>query len=172
MKTPARVTATILFAAGILVAGYLANRQQYPAVSSDSGVSPDQRVQQTQAVKEKKVKDLVCGVDVDPKSLSTFKTQYKGATYYFCSKMCKESFEANPEKYIPKTTVKKAEKVKDLVCGMDIDPKAPGTVKSVYKGKTYYFCSKFCKKSFDANPEDYIHEGMAPKGKQETGTGK
>jgi YHS domain-containing protein len=124
------------------------------------------------AEKAKTVKDLVCGMDVDPKSPGTLKTQYKGETYYFCSKMCKESFEANPEKYIPKTTPKKPEKVKDLVCGMDIDPRAPGAVKSVYNGKTYHFCSTLCKKSFDANPEDYVHEGMAPPDKHGTGTGK
>ena len=42
--------------------------------------------------------------------------------------------------------------VKDPVCGMDVDPaKAAG--KSDYKGKTYYFCSDYCKKQFDANPE-------------------
>ena len=31
--------------------------------------------------------------------------------------------------------------------------KAP---KSVYKGKTYYFCCKNCKQLFDKNPEKYI----------------
>jgi YHS domain-containing protein len=28
--------------------------------------------------------------------------------------------------------------------------------KSVYKGKTYYFCCKACKAPFDANPEKYL----------------
>jgi len=45
--------------------------------------------------------------------------------------------------------------VKDLVCGMDIDPAtAAGT--SEYKGQTYYFCSLGCKKSFDKEPEKYL----------------
>src|SRR6266850_5076767 len=39
------------------------------------------------------------------------------------------------------------------VCGMDVDPKtAP---RSVYKGKTYYFCSDDDKKTFDAAPDKF-----------------
>ncbi len=46
----------------------------------------------------------------------------------------------------------------DPVCGMMIDPKeAAGT--SEYKGKTYYFCSKGCKKDFDKDPEKYLKQG-------------
>jgi len=45
--------------------------------------------------------------------------------------------------------------VKDLVCGMEIDPaSAAGT--SEYKGTTYYFCATSCKKAFDAEPDGYI----------------
>ncbi len=44
-----------------------------------------------------------------------------------------------------------AEKAKDPVCGMQVDPgKAAGT--SVYQGRTYYFCSAGCKKKFDEHP--------------------
>jgi transcriptional regulator GlxA family with amidase domain len=46
------------------------------------------------------------------------------------------------------------------VCGMDVDPKtAP---KSVYQGKTYYFCADDDKKTFDAAPEKFV---SAPAGK-------
>ena len=45
--------------------------------------------------------------------------------------------------------------VKDLVCGMDIDP-ATAAGKSEHNGQTYYFCSLGCKKAFDENPEKYI----------------
>jgi len=48
-----------------------------------------------------------------------------------------------------------ANTVKDLVCGMDIDP-AAAAGKSEYKGQTYYFCSLGCKKSFDKEPEKYL----------------
>ena len=40
------------------------------------------------------------------------------------------------------------------VCGMEADPKA--APKSVYKEKTYYFCSKGHKAEFDAAPEKWL----------------
>ncbi len=47
-----------------------------------------------------------------------------------------------------------AEKEKDPVCGMQVDPEtAAGT--SVYQGRTYYFCSAGCKKKFDENPGQF-----------------
>ena len=40
------------------------------------------------------------------------------------------------------------------VCGMEVDPKtAP---KSVYKDKTYYFCSAAHKTDFDRAPQEYV----------------
>jgi YHS domain-containing protein/putative intracellular protease/amidase len=39
------------------------------------------------------------------------------------------------------------------VCGMDVDPKTDP--KSVYKGKTYYFCSEDDKKTFDSAPDKF-----------------
>ncbi len=44
---------------------------------------------------------------------------------------------------------------KDVVCGMTVDPKSAGG-KSDYKGKTYYFCSKGCKATFDKQPDKYL----------------
>lgn len=47
-----------------------------------------------------------------------------------------------------------ADKVKDPVCGMEIDPStAPGSEE--YEGKTYYFCSPACRNSFKDNPAQY-----------------
>lgn len=44
---------------------------------------------------------------------------------------------------------------KDPICNMNVDEtKAAGT--SVYKGVTYYFCSKGCKEKFDKEPEKFI----------------
>jgi RND family efflux transporter MFP subunit len=44
--------------------------------------------------------------------------------------------------------------IQDPMCGMEIDPaKAAG--KSAYNGKTYYFCSKSCKETFDKDPKKY-----------------
>lgn len=47
------------------------------------------------------------------------------------------------------------EKVKDLVCGMTIDPETAAAT-SEYKGKKYYFCARGCKMAFDKNPEKYL----------------
>ena len=48
---------------------------------------------------EDKVKDPVCGMTVDPQN-SEFKSGFKGAVYYFCSKHCKTQFDQNPEQFI------------------------------------------------------------------------
>lgn len=45
---------------------------------------------------------------------------------------------------------------KDLVCNMDVDERT-AKWKTVYKGKTYYFCAPGCKKSFEEEPELYIN---------------
>ncbi len=51
-------------------------------------------------------------------------------------------------------------KVKDPVCGMEIDPgKAFGMV--AYQGKTYYFCSNDCKSSFEKDPVKYAGKAAA-----------
>jgi len=47
------------------------------------------------------------------------------------------------------------EKVKDLVCGMMVDPQTAAAT-SEYKGETYHFCAKGCKVAFDKNPEKYV----------------
>ena len=47
------------------------------------------------------------------------------------------------------------EKVKDFVCGIEIDwDKAPASYD--YKGKTYKFCSQQCKNAFNWNPDGFI----------------
>jgi YHS domain-containing protein len=40
------------------------------------------------------------------------------------------------------------------VCGMDVDPAT--SPKSLFKGKTYYFCSGDDKKVFDSAPEKFV----------------
>ncbi len=42
----------------------------------------------------------------------------------------------------------------DPVCRMDVDERTANH-KSDYDGKTFYFCSPGCKKSFDADPTKY-----------------
>ena len=43
----------------------------------------------------------------------------------------------------------------DPVCGVVLTPRTV-FAQSIYKGKTYYFCSKADKEAFDKNPEKYI----------------
>jgi YHS domain-containing protein len=43
----------------------------------------------------------------------------------------------------------------DPICQMTVDEKN-ARFTSVYRGKTYYFCAPGCKKTFDANPEQYV----------------
>ena len=45
--------------------------------------------------------------------------------------------------------------VKDLVCGMMIDPETAAAT-SEYRGQTYYFCARGCKVAFDRDPEKCI----------------
>jgi putative intracellular protease/amidase/YHS domain-containing protein len=42
------------------------------------------------------------------------------------------------------------------VCEMDADPKDAGTPRSVYKGRTYYFCSPSHKTLFDKSPDAFL----------------
>lgn len=46
--------------------------------------------------------DPVCGMRVDEKTAE--QSKYAGKTFYFCSKSCKEEFDANPEQYAQQTT--------------------------------------------------------------------
>jgi YHS domain-containing protein/putative intracellular protease/amidase len=56
-----------------------------------------------------------------------------------------------------RTPVSTAEHPLCPVCGMDVNPAtAP---KSVFKGKTYYFCSQDDKQTFDATPDKFVDAG-------------
>jgi len=43
-------------------------------------------------------RDPVCGMTVDDKK-AEFKSEHMGTSYYFCSQMCKATFDKNPMKY-------------------------------------------------------------------------
>jgi len=47
--------------------------------------------------------DPVCHMEVDERSAAG-QSAYQGTTYYFCSPGCREAFEKNPGRYLPKTT--------------------------------------------------------------------
>ena len=44
---------------------------------------------------------------------------------------------------------------KDPVCGMEID-ESKAVFSSRYKGKTFYFCAKGCKATFDKQPDKHL----------------
>ena len=43
-------------------------------------------------------KDPICGMEVNEK-IAKHKTEYRGKTYYFCSHICKATFDKDPAKY-------------------------------------------------------------------------
>ena len=45
--------------------------------------------------------------------------------------------------------------VKDPVCGMFVDTLS-ARARSVFSGRSYYFCSDECRQQFEANPTRYI----------------
>lgn len=45
-------------------------------------------------------------------------------------------------------------KVKDPVCGMELDTRK-AAAKAGHQGKTYYFCSSSCEQKFRSNPIHY-----------------
>jgi YHS domain-containing protein len=44
-------------------------------------------------------KDVVCGMQVDPDHAAG-SSEYKGKAYYFCSRVCKAKFDANPGHFV------------------------------------------------------------------------
>ncbi len=49
-------------------------------------------------------------------------------------------------------------KAVDPVCGMSVDIEK-AKYKTVYKGRVYYFCSRWCLEEFEKNPEFYLTSG-------------
>jgi Cu+-exporting ATPase len=117
------------------------------------------------------VVDPVCKMTIEDKDAVGTST-FKGTTYYFCSKPCKEDFDKNPESFISgiipphpplvkggrgdlqmeemvsATSKDRAEMAKDPICGMVI-PKER-SIKRVVGGREYYFCSETCVRTFEA----------------------
>src|SRR4030095_1358489 len=48
-------------------------------------------------------RDVVCGMMVDP-AKAAGRSEYDRKTYYFCGKGCKAKFDADPEKYLERTS--------------------------------------------------------------------
>lgn len=99
-----------------------------------------------------KVVDPVCKMTIEDKD-AVDTSLYKGITYYFCSEVCKEDFDKDPESYLKVMSdelrvTSKAEMAKDPICGMVI-PKER-SIKREVGGRPYYFCSETCVRTFEA----------------------
>ncbi|MBI5639998.1 MAG: heavy metal translocating P-type ATPase [Nitrospirae bacterium] len=107
-----------------------------------------------------KVIDPVCKMTIEDKD-AVASSEYKGVTYYFCSKPCKDDFDREAAAFagegtgMPKmdelksmTTKALGEMAKDPICGMVI-PK-DRSIKREVGGRDYYFCSENCVKTFEA----------------------
>lgn len=46
-------------------------------------------------------------------------------------------------------------KVRDLVCGMMVDPET-APARATFEGKTYHFCTLECRDQFEARPAHYV----------------
>ena len=51
-----------------------------------------------------------------------------------------------------RNTNDKPKNIVDVVCDMKIQP---GIFSSEHGGRSYYFCSEYCKTQFDANPAQF-----------------
>ena len=108
------------------------------------------------------VKDPVCGMSVNP-ATAKHRFQHAGKEYYFCCAGCVQKFSADPAKYLnakPSSGLvmlgaTPAAKVKDPVCGMEVDP-AKTRHKFQHAGKEYSFCCAGCVEKFGANPAKYL----------------
>ncbi len=58
---------------------------------------------------------------------------------------------------------KRLERVKDVVCGMTIDPDRAAEALD-YRGKKYHFCGKGCVARFETDPEKYLDPSYKPGG--------
>lgn len=124
--------------------------------------------------------DPVCGMSVDPAKAAGSST-YEGRTYYFCSGNCLSKFKQDPGSFVAsapggaqrmalatahaghagvhgkplQAALPKAGKnlAKDPICGMMVDKAT--ALKTERSGRTYYFCSAGCQKTFES-PEQAL----------------
>ena len=109
-----------------------------------------------------KVKDLVCGMDVDPLT-AKYIARHNDRNYFFCSAGCQAKFEKDPAAYLAQPTQKvmvaaaadAPVKLKDLVCGMSVDPQTTEHF-TRHDDKSYFFCSAGCKTKFENEPATFL----------------
>jgi len=111
------------------------------------------------------VKDPVCGMTVDP-AKAAGKSEYRGATYFFCSDKCKQRFDSSPDHYLkpgeqPVTASTQAvQPAIDPVCGMKVDP-SQAAANVEHQDADFHFCSQGCATKFRGDPEKYLRSKPA-----------
>ena len=156
---------------------FTASPAQYVTSTAGGGATPAGAAP-IPASPKKLAKDPVCGMSVDPAHAAST-AEYDHKLYHFCSRQCGEKFRKDPARYlsasykpagmpgmvqiggapVPSGTPVQSGAArrleKDLVCGMNVDPKnAAATVDHV--GKAYYFCSRRCADEFREDPGGYL----------------
>ena len=78
------------------------------------------------------VLDPVCGMTIDP-AHAAGQAEYRGTTYYFCNPVCRERFEADPERYLDPAHASVAampgDSARDYTCPMhpEVRQRGPGS---------------------------------------------
>ncbi|GFP30119.1 heavy metal translocating P-type ATPase [Candidatus Hakubella thermalkaliphila] len=101
-------------------------------------------------------KDPVCGMDVAEEEAAATSV-YNGTIYYFCAVGCKEKFDADPAAILKsarrRVPMPGAQGMaKDPICGMVVDKAT--ALKTEIAGRTYYFCSESCKRTFESPEQE------------------
>lgn len=123
-------------------------------------------------------KDPICNLEVDEAKATAagLVSEYRGKTYFFDSKRCKQKFDKQPARYavkavgVQKTSAFPAGSttrgvtlgmLQDPVCGSPVieDTARDFGLVSQYQEKTYFFDSIQCKQYFDKQPRDYVDKG-------------
>jgi Cu+-exporting ATPase len=115
--------------------------------------------------------DPVCGMQVDDTRAAA--NAVRGATtYYFCSAVCRDKFEADPDSLAAapatlatarfdhfreesRTAVAAAQQkdlAKDPICGMMVSKAT--ALRSERGGRSYYFCSAGCQRTFESPEQE------------------
>lgn len=147
---------------------------RYLSKPEESSVPEKMEAPAEAQVAPQKVKDVVCGHELDKTHVKTGTTStYEGKTYYFCSHHCKKQFDSEPELYLHKEVHENngshahgvSQMTIDPVCGLPVAINAAKQAgrTSEHEGKVYYFDTDGCKQRFDKDPEYYLASGSEDK---------
>ena len=113
--------------------------------------------------------DPVCGMKVDSATAAAT-VEMGGKQYFFCSTSCMHKFKQSPERYLGTASASAPVspdhgapmqaalgrglqgQAKDLICGMVVDKAT--ALRSERNGRTYYFCSVGCQRTFDSPEQE------------------